>query len=954
MSTSRIPYVSLHNHSDASSDGAGTVQSLVNEAKKLEMKALGLTDHGTLANSVAFATACYDANIIPILGMEAYLLYNGKRHHLTLLSLNKTGFNNLILLDSWSHRDSYIGSYPLLTLEKLSENRKGLYALSGCASSALYEGDEADAGRYMADLVSAMGEDAVALETMFVGSHDTWTRPLRLASKLKLPYVVTNDTHYPCRNQYPAHQAITEARKGYTYDSAHLWLKTGEEVQAEGEKHASTTTVWSGLIWSDHIADMVAPWDMRIPPSLPAIPDAEEILTDLLRGALKRDVALRGERDKRLARLRAEFKVLHERKFLDYIFILRDIVHWAKEQGIRVGPGRGSGGGSYVLYLLGITDIDPLQYDLMFERFLNPSRSDYPDVDVDFESDRRQEVMNYAHDRWGALPIATYSCYSHKSAVHDIARVLKIPKALELEAAEASSDSEKFRDFVAYHPDVAETYKTMLGQIRHRGKHAAGIIIPNQPVPIERAGDELVAAWAEGMNTKDLSKIGVVKYDLLGLTALSMLRYMEELTGEQPDDNPDQEDIYDLFCSGDTNGIFQWSGSEGIRELTKKIAPRNFYDLTTCNALYRPGALDAGTAEHYPEFMKAPRKLHPRIDPLLAKTYGVVCYQEQVMAVVAEVMGGDLSQADTVRRLISKAAVGDPKWEAEVGKLYDKFMFLGIEQAFPTLLLEQLWHEIYTHSRYSYNLAHATAYTLISYRMAWYKVHHRAAFTTAVLQYDSANSQAYILDAIQSGLEIDMPHVNVSGLNYRLVKGHSIALPLSDVAYLGEKGAAFLIEERETNGPFNSYEEFEARVPKRLCNNRARCMLERIGAFESLTGDPSTAIKDYSSLSIGSKYQNQLEILGYVVPSPILVEKMNALRDKPTKKDYYRFAAFVQKVTKKRSVHGPYTTYELSPEGSFWIREEEPRFQIGEFVSGTKSRFGHSNDAKRYHLVTEE
>lgn len=942
-------YVSLHNHTDASPDGAGMVQTLVEQAEKIGMSHLAITDHGTLANSVAFSTACHEHGIVPILGIEAYLLYQGRRHHITLLSLNKEGFNNLIQLDSWSHESNFVSGYPLITLPALEKYREGLYALTGCASSALFHGSEVDALNYVADLTSAMGKERVALETMFIGTHDSWGRPLKIAADWDLPYVVTNDTHYPCRNQFPAHQAITSARKGYTYDSQHLWLKTAQEIMEEGRKFVDDGKVFTGLKWSEAIAEMVTPWDMKAPPSLPKIERAEELLTHALRSALKRDVALKGERDKRLARLRAEFKVLYERNFLDYIYILWDIVSWAKRNNIRTGPGRGSGGGSYVLYLLGITGIDPLEYNLMFERFLNPNRADYPDVDVDFESDRRQEVMNYAKERWGAIPIATYSCYSHKSAVHDIARVLHIPKKLELEAAETGADSDSFLEFVNYHPAGRVTYDTMMGQIRHRGKHAAGVIIPNQPVPVERSGDELVAAWAEGMNTKDLSKVGIVKYDLLGLTALSQLRFMEEITGVETPTTVNHPEVYDLFCSGDTNGIFQWSGSEGIRELTKRIAPRNFYDLTTCNALYRPGALDAGTAEHYPEFMREPRKLHPRIDPHLEKTYGVLCYQEQVMAVVAEVTGGDLSQADITRRLISKGAVGDPHWEKELKALYEQFMLLGEKQGFAPALLERLWHEVYTHSRYSYNLAHATAYTLISYQMAWFKVHHRAAFTTAVLQYDKANAQAYILDAVEHGLKVEMPDINYSGLNYTL-HGNTIYLPLSDVAFLGEKGAAFLIEEREKNGIYLTYEDFNERVPRRACNNRARVMLEGIGALHSLTGDPSSAIKDYDSVPISGKYENQLEILGYVVPSPSIISAMQRMRDKPTKKNFYRFAGFVRKVTKKRSVHGTYIVYDLSPEGSFWVREEVPKFTVGMFVSGTKSHFGHSRDAKAYKL----
>lgn len=944
-------YVSLHNHSDASLDGAGTVQSLVNQAQKIGMKALALTDHGTLANAVAFWSACEDCGIVPILGMEAYLQYDATRYHITLLSLSETGFNNLIHLDSWSHAQNYVTGYPLITLHELHERRTDLFALTGCASSRMFKGSELEAEVYVGDLVDAMGKDQVGLEAMFVGTHNTWSRPLAIANRTKLPLVITNDTHYPCQDQFHAHQVVVNARRGFTYDSRQLWLKTASEIVWEGKRYVPEVALETGLANTLRIAERAVPWSMKSPPSLPVIPDVLEKLASFLKEAARNDIARKGEREKRVARLKYEFNFLRNSGFLDYIYILWDIVLWARDNSIRVGPGRGSGSGSYVLYLLGITALDPIQHGLIFERFLNEARGDYPDVDVDFESDRRSEVMEYASRRWGAVPIATYSCYSHKSAVHDIARVLKIPKSVEVKAADAERDSDAFEEFCMYDPDVRDTYETMLGQIRHRGKHAAGVIIPNRPVPIERSGDELVAAWAEGMNTKDLSKVGIVKYDLLGLTALSQLKLMEEVTGEKADETLECPSVYDLFCSGDVSGIFQWSGSDGIRQLTQRIAPRNFYDLATCNALYRPGALDAGTAEHYPDYRKKPRLLHPRIDKHLVQTYGVICYQEQVMAIVAEVMGGDLGKADVVRRLISKASVGDPKWESEMDKLYRGFVKQGVEGGLEEELVEKLWHEIYTHSRYSFNLSHAISYTYISYQMAWYKVHHRAAFTLSTLQYDRANAQTYILDAVNNGMKIAMPHINYSERNYTL-HGNTIYLPLSDISYLGEKGVVELIGERIRGGNFTSYEDFNKRIAKRACNNRARGMLERIGAFEGLVGNPGEAIKDYAELPIKDKYQTQLEILGYIVPSPVLLAKIKKLEEKAARPGYTRYTGFISRLENKKSSHGPYAVYHLSPTGSFWVRGEAD-FSVGQFVSGTKSRFGHSTDTRAYNLGSE-
>lgn len=945
-----LSYTPLHTHSDASLDGAGTVQSLVSEAKRLGMSALALTDHGTLANAVAFWSACEENGIKAIHGMEAYLLYNAKRHHITLLATSEGGFNNLVALDSWSHSEHYVGGYPLITLDKLYTMNGGIIALTGCASSAMFEGEISQAMNYVDDLVSTMGASNVFLETMFVGSHNTWERPLQIAKKLDMHFVVTNDTHYPCQNQFHAHQTITSARRGFTYDSKELWLKTADEIRSTGMRFVDYVLIEHGLRESLNIADRCEAWSMKSPPSLPSVEDVDKILEGYLLSALKNDVYNKGQQKIRLARLRYEFKTLHDRGFLDYIYILRDIVTWAKDRGIYVGPGRGSGGGSYVLYLLGITSIDPIEHALLFERFLNPNRSDYPDVDVDFESERREEVLNYASKKWGCVPIATYSAYSHKSAVHDIARVLSIPKDLELPAAEGASDSEDFTEFINSHPAALSTYNTMLGQIRHRGKHAAGVIIANRPVPIERAGDTLVAAWAEGMNTKDLSKVGIVKYDLLSLSALSMLHMMEDLTecnGEWFYDDPK---VFDLFCRGDVAGIFQWSGSEGIRELTMSIKPRTFYDLVTCNALYRPGALGAGTAKEYPTYMKEPRKIHPRIDQYLEKTYGVIVYQEQVMAIVAEVMGGDLSQADLVRRLLTKADIGNIKWEAEIAGLYASFILKGEESGLPLKLLEKVWGELYNHSRYSFNLSHSSAYTMISYQMAWYKVYHRSAFTVAVLKYDSANAQTYILDAVKHGLNILTPNVNYSKATEYVLDNDNVYLPLNQVAFVGDKAAETIDQKADELMGYVTYEMFDKSIPKKVCNNRAKGMLERIGAFDGLEGDVSAFIKNYDELPIKGKYETQLEILGYIVPTKEIVEKIEALRSAPTKKGYLRFAGFIQEIKKKTSSHGDYWVYNLSPEGSFWSRKFNPRLTVGKLVSGTKSRFGHSSDVKTYRL----
>lgn len=947
-------YVPLHVHTDASADGAGTVTSLLRRAQEVNCPAIAMTDHGTLANAVAFWSACKDVGIKPIFGMEAYFLYEGARHHLTLLAENETGFNNLITMDNVAHSHAYAGGYPLVTLESLEEHQEGIIVLTGCASSAIHKGTHDDAAKFVGSLIDAIGKVNVFAEVMFVGTHDVWNRPLEMRKHFGIDHVVTNDTHYPCERQFGAHQAITKARRGFTYDSKQLWLKSYDEIVFEGQKFTNINVVRQGLFNTLHLNDCVEAFDLYSPPKLPHIEGCEAALVSALKEALKEDIERKGKKKTRIERLQYEFSFLKTKGFLDYIYILWDIVRWAGNQNIYVGPGRGSGGGSYILYLLGITQVDPIQYGLLFERFINPSRGDYPDVDTDFESERRQDVINYAANRWGTVPIATYSCYSHKSAIHDIARSLTIPKSLE-EAAADSTDSDTLENFLSKHPDARETYLTMIGQIRHRGTHAAGVVVVNRPVPIERSGakGELAVAWAEGMNTKDLSKVGLVKYDILGVTALSQLHLMADLTGEKPEPEVfDDPNVFDIFCDGDVAGIFQWTGSPGIRDLTMRIEPRNFKDLATINALYRPGALDAGTAMEYPKYMEEPRLIDPRIDPLLEETYGVIVFQEQFMSIFAKVTGRTFGEADEARRLLSKSAIGDPKWEAQMEDLRENFFGKGRANGYERDLLAELWGEIFTHSRYSFNKSHSTAYTMIAYQMAWYKHYHRPEFTLAMLQFDKANAQTYVLDAIEHGLTINLPDINYSTKEYVLVEDE-IFLPLTDVAFLGEEGVDAILEGRRTIDEFTSYESFNEVVPKKKCNARARAYLERIGAFKSLSGDPKVAMPKYEEIPVKSLYQNQLEVLGYVVPSQQLIKKIEKLRRQPAPKHKERFAGFIVKVKKKKSSKGPYTVYTLSPHGSFWMRGETSKFAVGEFVSGTKSEFGNSLDVKRYRLGDE-
>lgn len=936
-----MSFVHLHAHSEYSPDGAGRITSMVERAKKIGAPALAITDHGTLAGAVSFWAACKDAGIKPILGLEGYLLWNGKRHHITLNSINKEGFNNLINISNQAHQ-RYTSGYPLIYMEDFERWHKGIIVLTGCPASAIHAREYEDGRDFVAALVAIFGRDRVFAEIMFVMSTDFISRPFQIAQELDLKIAITNDAHFHEEQQARAHKIITSCRKGYNYESASLWLKTYSEMERTGLNIFHPANVKEWLSNSNSIADMVEPWSMYAPPSLPVTVGAEEELKSILVTAFEKDIVGRKPEDvaTRKKRLNYEFKMLKQMGFMDYNYILYDIINEAKRLGVRVGPGRGSAAGSYVLYLLGVTGVDPVKYNLMFERYINPARKSYPDVDVDFESERRHEVLEYANKRWGALPVATYTHYSHKTAVADLGRVLSLPKYLTDAAADATPDSEEFETFCEANPDVRIAYSAMVGQVRNRGKHAGGIVITSVPVPVESNGKELLVAWTEGKD-KQVTKAGVVKFDMLGLVAVAQVQSMVEMLGKEPPDPEADMKPYNIFRKGDVNGIFQWAGSDGIRRLTMEIKPRNITDLAVINSLYRPGALDAGTAKDYPKYQAEPRKIDSRIDDILAETNGVIVFQEQVMAVFARVVGGSLADADLARRVIVKSRRWDPEWLKELEALKIDFIARGQANGYEEELLEFLWSELMTHSRYSFNKSHSLAYAWVAYQMAWFKYYHPTIFYTSILRHDVSQAQTFLIEAAYKGIQIMPPHINYSSNQYDYHDG-KIYLPLTAVSYFGANGAKTVYDERQKNGLFLSFSDFNSRIPKKACTARSRALLFQIGGFDGLKGMPNEAIRNFDELESLTKPEAQLKTLGFVLPTPELAKFIMRSEEDGA------VTGFVLSWRDKSSGHGPYRVFKLSPRGSFWCRDTDSAWGLekGVFVRAKKLRSGRAKDVE--------
>ena len=964
-----LNYAPLHVHTDASLDGYGTVEALVKDAVKKGFKSLAMTDHGTLANAITFWTLCKEHGIKPILGMEGYIHFEGSnsdRNHITLLAKTQEGFNNLIRLSNYAHNKGWDGRRPVFGLEHLDVWKQGLHVLTGCHASALHDSEYEQGMQFVGLLRDIMGPRNLHAEVMFVSSFDDYKRSLEAAQRFDIPYVVTNDTHFCSKGHHREQQMIYRARvKGADvgYNSIDCYLKTAKELTASGGRWVSEDIVHIGLHNSLAIAEEVEEWSMLEEPSLPKVAGSLDYITTKLKTACMQDIKENGDKDIRIARLKREMKSFKERDLIDYVYILDDIIRYAKSKDILVGPGRGSGGGSYTLYLLGITEVDPIKHGLLFERFLSDARTDYPDVDIDFESSRRGEVVSYAAKVWEAIPIATYTRYSHKSAVKDLAKRLQISKEIATKASESEYGSEAWDAFCeADKLRIADSaYQTMLGQIRHRSKHAGGIVITQKPVPMERIGTEIAAAWTEGQSKRELSKAGIVKYDFLGLTALSQLKSMKDITGVDFPKTFDSKEVFDAFGEGRVTGIFQWSGSEGIRKMTMELyeatGELTFKDLIAINALYRPGPLDAGTAKRYKDFKKSPRKLHPRIDAILEETYGVICYQEQVMSVYNEVSGAGLAEADKLRKVFAHGKVGD-KGRAEVVEKFKRSFFLGgVTQGFDEVFLEKIWGELETHSKYSFNKSHSTTYAMVAYRMAYYMVNHFAAFIKSMMVYDVLNAQVYLMEAVERGTEIRAPEINISTdvVELREEDGTEVLyLPLCNVAYLGEKSLgrfldirAELEKSKGLGNAFDTYEAFNDFIPKRVMNKRVRHGLEKIAAFRNLLGNPEDAIVDFDDIVFEGDQKAQREVLGYIIPTKAILAKYHRLMKvevpaRHSRVGSKRYAGIVVSVSDKIVKTGStMTTYSLSPHDTIRYFGDNPKLpKAGDFITGIKNKNG--------------
>ncbi|MDX2057061.1 MAG: DNA polymerase III subunit alpha [Gemmatimonadales bacterium] len=893
-------FVHLHTHSEYSLlDGANQIPQLMAYVQSLGMDSLGLTDHGNMHGAWEFYEAAKARKVRPILGFEAYLAFGDRRaqqkpqdapahySHLVLLAKNRTGYKNLIKLTSIGYTEGFYRR-PRIDKEVLAAHADGVVCLAACLSGEVAWGlrqqryDEAKkSAQWFANLFGpdgfwleiqdhGIGEEKIVLDGMIELSRD-----------LGLPVVATNDAHYLRREDAEAHDVLLAIGTGADLDDPKRFRFTGAEsyVKTEAEMRKLFAAYPEASDNTVKVADLCE-FDFEKRYFVPSFPrpaeyrDDDHLLTDLAtKGAINRygDPLPAAVAD----RLAYELGVITKAGYSGYFLIVQDFINAARERGIPVGPGRGSAAGSLVAYGLGITDVDPLRFDLLFERFLNPERVSMPDIDVDFCFERRGEVIEYVRERYGrdsVGQIVTFGTMKARAAVKDVARVLKIPPgdadritklipsgpAYSLTIPEALKKVPELGDLVKSTPvygRMAELASRIEGISRHLSVHAAGVVIAPGPlpdyVPVCTAPTKGAGQNADGENSiitqyemGALEKVGMLKMDLLGLKTLTVIhdavKMIQERRGVAVDVGGlsfDDPAVYALLRQGRTAGVFQFESALATETLRQMRCDR-FDDLVASNALLRPGPLDTGM---HLVFIK--RKLgqeavsypHPSLKDVLEPTYGVITYQEQVMRIANILAGFSLAEADVLRKAVGKK-------DAElIKKELGKFVEKGIALGHPKKLMDDLAGQIETFGRYGFNKSHSVAYSVLSYQTAWLKAHYPAEFMAALLSSEIGDTDKvvqYINEARELGLEVVAPDVNESGFMFTVVGDRRIRFGLGAVRNVG-RGAIESIVAARTERPITTLADLVDRVDLRLVNKRVIESLIAAGACDSLEGHRS-------------------------------------------------------------------------------------------------------------------
>ena len=905
-------FVHLHVHSHYSlMDGLNTPYELLDAAKAQGQTSLSITDHGTLSSHRDMQIAAKELGMKPILGLEAYISATdrfdkravAKRDdntslysHIILLAKNDTGLKNLQKLSQIAWTEGYYHK-PRIDAEVLFEYGEGIIVLSGCMggfiSKVLERGDNQIARDLVKQYKDRFGEDFY-IEVQSHNPSELNTALLALADEFGVKPVATGDCHFAKKEERDLEELLLilsakpTANKEADYASGrkrstildrfdhlypnrsisfadiNVYIQSYSEIKSDFEKSGiEREDIYQSSV---EIAGKVESYEFHEALDLLPVPkkNALKTLTELCEKSLV-DMGLDNETYRN--RLKEELQVIKDKNFSSYFLVVSDMVNWAKQNEILVGPGRGSAAGSLICYLLGITDVDPVKYDLLFFRFINAERADWPDIDCDFADKRRGEVKDYLKKKFKHVAsISTYTYFKDKGVIRDVARAFLVPlgevdKALKgietFEEYESSTSTEEFRK---KYPEITKYASMLRGKIRSSGMHASGVVVAKDDiskyVPIETRKDPQESVSGRipvvAYDMEQTADLGLIKLDVLGLKTLSVIddtiRTINHIKKENiilKDITFDDPKVFEMLSSGFTKGVFQAEATP-YTNLLMKMGVNNFEDLAASNALVRPGAMNTvgGSYVRRKKGEEMVTYAHPIMQEFTARTYGVIIYQEQVMQACVHLGGMSWADADKVRKIIGK------KKDVKEFEQYQEKFITGASQYITPEDAAKLWHDFEAHAGYSFNRSHAIAYSMLSYYTAWLKCYYPLEFMFAILknEKDKDARTDYLLEAKRLGIKILLPHINESELDFS-IQGNSIRFGLSNVKYISDNIGSKII----ANRPFNSYKDFTDKAVSKGSgiNSRAVQSLDLVGA---------AAFAD--NLRKGNENENLYEYLG--------------------------------------------------------------------------------------------
>lgn len=889
-------FTHLHLHTEFSLlDGAIKLERLIEFGQQHKLNALAITDHGNIFGAVKFSQLCNKAGIKPIIGMEAYLTEDAaiksadnKYYHLIILVQNEIGYQNLCKLIAFSFREGFYFK-PRIDYKTLAKYSEGLIVTTACLGghipSLLMQNKMEQAHQQLDWFLNTFGPERFYLEIQPEDQQEQQilnNKLYQLSVERDIRLLAAGDCHYPTEQDRKAHEVMlciqthhkfTDPDR-FTFGECRPWIRTQQEMLAAFPHHPQA--IWN----SGKIADMCTfefPTGKLFFPEfeLPANTTEQQFFAAQAQEGLQ-DLANRGiiessQLPSYQERLTQEVNLITSMGFIGYLLVVSDFIRWAKRNNIPVGPGRGSAAGSLVAWALQITNIDPIKYNLLFERFLNPERVTMPDIDIDFCIEGRERVIQYVKDKYGhdnVCNIITFGTMMAKGVIKDVARVLGIPfedanaitelipDQLKITLKEAVQQEPRLVQMIEQNPQVAELFDLayrLEGLTRHASKHAAGIVISPQPIAqvlpiyIPPKSTDLVTQYA----MTELEYLGYLKIDFLGLKNLTIIaRTLEQIAQNRhlhididklPLNDPA---TFTLIAQGHTVGVFQLE-SEGLQDVLRRLQPDKFEDIIAVNALYRPGPLGSGMVDDYIERRHGRQKISypfPELEPILAETYGVIVYQEQVMKIASVVAGYSLGQADILRRAMGKK-------KAEV-MAEQKALFVegAAKQGFDTVKAGEVFDLMAYFAGYGFNKSHSAAYALIAYQTAYLKANYTPEFMAALISLEVEHPDGfvtYLAEARARELSIEAPHINKSHIDF-VAADNKIMFGLRGIKNVGHTALEDIIARRQEK-PFTDLLDFCVRVDLRTCNKRVIEHLICAGAFDSLPGNRA---QKYHELSI--------------------------------------------------------------------------------------------------------